>query len=33
MVLWRNANPGEGNPNEFDDCIVPPGRDPGDVGC
>jgi hypothetical protein len=29
---------GEGNnggfdPNEFDDCIVPPGRDPGDVGC
>jgi hypothetical protein len=24
---------GEGNPNEFDDCIVPPGMDPGDVGC
>jgi hypothetical protein len=29
---------GEGNeegedPNEFEDCIVPPGRDPGDVGC
>ncbi len=23
----------EGNPNEFDDCVVPPGRDPGDVGC
>jgi hypothetical protein len=24
---------GEGNPNEFDDCIVPPGMDPGEVGC
>jgi hypothetical protein len=29
---------GEGNEegedsNEFEDCIVPPGRDPGDVGC
>jgi hypothetical protein len=29
---------GEGNeegqdPNEFEDCVVPPGRDPGDVGC
>jgi hypothetical protein len=25
---------GEGNdPNEFEGCIVPPGRDPGDVGC
>jgi hypothetical protein len=29
---------GEGNqegedPNEFEDCIVPPGRDPADVGC
>ena len=24
---------GEGNPNEFDDCVVPPGRDPGEVGC
>jgi hypothetical protein len=29
---------GEGNeegedPNEFDNCVVPPGRDPGDVGC
>jgi hypothetical protein len=23
----------EGDPNEFDDCVVPPGRDPGDVGC
>jgi hypothetical protein len=23
----------EGNPNEFDDCVVPPGSDPGDVGC
>ena len=19
--------------NEFEGCIVPPGRDPGDVGC
>jgi hypothetical protein len=29
---------GEGNqegddPNEFENCVVPPGRDPGDVGC
>jgi hypothetical protein len=25
---------GEGNnPDEFEGCIVPPGRDPGDVGC
>jgi hypothetical protein len=29
---------GEGNeegedPNEFEECVVPPGRDPGDVGC
>jgi hypothetical protein len=29
---------GEGNeegedPNEFEDCVVPPGMDPGDVGC
>jgi hypothetical protein len=25
---------GEGNdPNEFEGCIVPPGRDPGDAGC
>jgi hypothetical protein len=29
---------GEGNeegedPNEFEDCVVPPGIDPGDVGC
>ena len=25
---------GEGNnPDEFEDCVVPPGRDPGDVGC
>ncbi len=29
---------GEGNeegedPNEFEDCVVPPGSDPGDVGC
>jgi hypothetical protein len=21
------------NPNEFEDCVVPPGMDPGDVGC
>jgi hypothetical protein len=21
------------NPNEFENCVVPPGRDPGDVGC
>jgi hypothetical protein len=21
------------DPNEFEDCVVPPGRDPGDVGC
>ena len=25
---------GEGNdPNEFEGCIVPPGRDPSDAGC
>jgi hypothetical protein len=33
-----NEEEGEGNeegedPNEFEDCVVPPGRDPGDVGC
>jgi hypothetical protein len=27
------GNEGEDNPNEFDDCIVTPGRDPGDDGC
>jgi hypothetical protein len=28
------GNEGEGeNPDEFEDCIVPPGREPGDVGC
>jgi hypothetical protein len=27
------GNEGEANPNEFDDCIVTPGRDPGDDGC
>jgi hypothetical protein len=29
------SNEGEGNEgeDEFDDCIVTPGRDPGDVGC
>jgi hypothetical protein len=21
------------NPKEFENCVVPPGRDPGDVGC
>jgi hypothetical protein len=29
----KNGDNAEGNPNEFDDCIVPPGSDPGDVGC
>jgi hypothetical protein len=24
---------GQGSENEFEDCIVPPGMDPGDVGC
>jgi hypothetical protein len=33
-----NEGEGEGNsnqnePNEFEGCVVPPGRDPGDVGC
>ena len=33
-----DGNEGEGNsnqnePNEFEGCVVPPGRDPGDVGC
>jgi hypothetical protein len=27
------GNEGGNNPNEFEDCIVPPGMDPGDVGC
>src|SRR5918999_3113765 len=27
------GNEGEDNPNEFDDCTVTPGRDPGDDGC
>jgi hypothetical protein len=24
---------GQGSENEFEDCVVPPGMDPGDVGC
>ena len=28
-----NEEEGGENPNEFEDCVVPPGRDPGDVGC
>src|SRR5829696_312325 len=27
------GNEGGNNPNEFEDCIVPPGMDSGDVGC
>jgi hypothetical protein len=27
------GNGGGNNPNEFEDCIVPPGMDSGDVGC
>jgi hypothetical protein len=27
------GNEGVNNPNEFEDCVVPPGSDPGDVGC
>jgi hypothetical protein len=27
------GNEGEDDPNEFEGCVVPPGMDPGDVGC
>ena len=37
-AMAASEEEGEGNeegedPNEFEDCIVPPGMDPGDVGC
>ena len=27
------GNEGGNTPNEFEDCVVPPGSDPGDIGC
>jgi hypothetical protein len=37
-AMAASEEEGEGNeegedPNEFEDCVVPPGRDPSDVGC
>jgi hypothetical protein len=29
----EEGNEGGNNPDEFEDCVVPPGRDPSDVGC